>query len=645
MIDLEQLELHRRGPALRWAVARFAFDTFPQFAGRALAINSARLCASNIPKLFSRDLREIPNSLNEDLLDLLGRCERTLSNQFTLLAHSEEFPQEIDWGRHQGTAWGMEMHAFEYGLDLALNYRISGDPRYARHLRYLMAHWIVENPPGQGDGWLLPALARRVRNWVLASDLARQDWENDAAFFSIVNRSLALQAEFLSCSAQPSNSFETRLDSARALALAGRFFGGHRGAELGAAGREMLSRQLDRHFDTDGRVTQSRPAAQLRFAQALIEYLAFQPAAIGDESNFKDRVDDLISEMAGTLLPDGTLPLFGESPAPPGDELADVFALAAVILNSPEWKNLAGKFGIIPYMILGEPGLDRFRSIPDANWRPAICLQPQAGLYRLIGTDSSAVVINGRLPVSLSDHQDALSYELALNGQRLVVDSGVSTLERDSEARYFATPRAHNVLLVDEAGPRCTGPDGKTSMATLSAPDSEMMGLRLSHSGFSSLGINHSRAWFRLAGDCWAVLDQLVGRGQHKATSLIHFYPTFDLEVAENAVRARSRSMTVCVVPLGRTHPQIIATRGGGSQFEGWYSPAMGIKYATAVLRFEWEITSWPWLGGYLIFPASELCFEMGESDASSRKVCFRLGKNNYTLSIAGAEAAWMNLI
>ncbi|HEV2349067.1 MAG TPA: heparinase II/III family protein [Terriglobia bacterium] len=645
MIDLDQLELHRRAPELRWAAARLAFEAFPQIAARTLEITSARLRAPRIPNLFSRDLHEITPSLNDDLLDLFGRCERTLSNQFTFLAQGEDIPEEIDWALHHGTAWGAEMHAFDYGLELALNYRMSGDTRYARHLRYLMAHWISANPPGQGDGWSLTSLARRVRNWVFASDLARRDWENDAVFFSLINRSLALQAQFLFGFARSLGSTEARLDAARALILAGKFFGGNQGAELSAAGSKILSGELDRYFDVNGRLTQSRPGSQLRLAQAIVEHLVFQTAKTVDEIDFKDKLRKILAVMAGALLPDGALPLFGESPAPFGEELADLFALSAVILSEPVWKSLAGKFGVVPYMILGETGLARFIGISQTSWTPTTCLQPQAGLYRLGGTNSSAMVINGRLPTHSGDHQDGFSYELALFGQRVVVDSGVHFPEKDSQEKYFATARAHNVLLVDGEGPRRIRPDDLPSLPEVWETDGGIKGLRLGHRGFFRLGIIHHRAWYCLEGQCWAVLDRLDGRGLHQVTSLLHFYPTFDLEVGENAAIARSRSLTVSVIPLGHPRPQIIASRGSGSRFEGWFSPAIGMKYATSVMRLEWETASWPWIGGYLIVPGSEPGIEVGKSDHSSDAVSFCLGGKEYRLSIAGSAGAWRKII
>jgi Heparinase II/III-like protein len=644
VIHWDQLELSRRRPALRWVAANLAYEAFPQFTLRVLEITAARLCAPRIPEIFSRDLHEIPPTLNDDLLDLFGRCERTLSNQFTFLAHSEEFPEEIDWTLHQGTAWAAEMHSFDFSLDLALNYRISGDLRYARHLRYLMAHWIAANPPGEGDGWSLPPLARRARNWVLASDLARRDWESDELFFSLINRSLALQAQILFLLRGSLSSTEAKLDAALALTLAGKFFGRKHGAELTASGSEILSSVLDGNFDFSGRLTQSHPGTLLRLANAIEEYLIFQAGQNLNESGLKNKLVKILGGLAGTLLPDGSLPLFGGSTAPIGDELADTFALAAVILNEPAWKNLAGKFGVVPYMFLGEAGLAQFKNLTETSWSPVTCLQPQAGVFRLGGTDSSAMVINGRLPVSSSDHQDGLSYEFELHGQRVVVDSGVLFPEPESQEHYFATARAHNVLLVDGIGPHPAVDDSLPSPARVGKPEDKTFGLRLAHRGFSSQGIAHQRAWYRLEDNCWAVLDWLDALGSHQGTSLIHFYPTFDLEIGESSAIARSRSLTLSVIPLGHPCPEMVASHGQDEAFEGWYSPTIGMKYASGVLRFEWEITSWPWCGGYLIVPGAEHDFKPYDSGGSSAEVRFRLQGKEYRLSPAGGATPWQKV-
>ena len=46
--------------------------------------------------LLARDLVQAPPSLNDDLLDLFGRSEKILSNDFTFPNRWRELPEDVD---------------------------------------------------------------------------------------------------------------------------------------------------------------------------------------------------------------------------------------------------------------------------------------------------------------------------------------------------------------------------------------------------------------------------------------------------------------------------------------------------------------------------------------------------------------------
>ncbi len=146
MRDFEN-EIEKRWSALATAAVKLLSQALPGLAAASLQVEAARFAAPSIPRLFSTHLRPLDPSLNEDLLELYGRAERAMSNHFTFFNRHRNFDAEIDWEAPEGQAWLSELHSFDYALDLGLTYRISGERRYARHLRYLIAHWIAENPP------------------------------------------------------------------------------------------------------------------------------------------------------------------------------------------------------------------------------------------------------------------------------------------------------------------------------------------------------------------------------------------------------------------------------------------------------------------------------------------------------------------
>lgn len=229
---------------LRTAARGAAFRLWPQLAAAALAIEARGFGAASIPHLFARDLVRIPPTLNDDLLELYGRSEQVLANHFGFFGATEGFGPEIDWAPPRGHAWQVELHLFDYALDLALTFRISGDERYARHLRYLLADWIASNPPTSGAAWTSIGLARRIRNWILASDLSRESFESDADFFNVFASSLAQQATYVAWQARAVEGRRARLAASRALLVASRTFTGAQAESLGEMGRVLLAEAL-----------------------------------------------------------------------------------------------------------------------------------------------------------------------------------------------------------------------------------------------------------------------------------------------------------------------------------------------------------------------------------------------------------------
>jgi heparinase II/III-like protein len=624
--------LERWCSALRQAAANFGHRAFPSLAAAFLQVDAARLTSAAIPQLFSRHLRQIDPSLNDDLLDLYGGSEQVLSNHFSFLNRSHEFEAEINWEIRESPAWLGELHAFDYGLDLAMTYRISGEEKYARHLRHLIAHWVAENPPLRGAGWLPSPLARRVRNWVLAADLARADWEHDPEFRSMISQSLALQCTQLVRQAGLTRSASKTQDQIRGLLLAGKFFGGNPGAQLRAVALELIRQEIETRLHSSQAYALASPGSQLGFAATLLEFLLFQ----GEQSEarlWQHALREILATLEGVLHPDGRLPLFG---LPARDNFADVAALAATYLQDPTWKTLAGKFGILPYMLLGEDGKASFEQLPAQAWQAQSRLLPHAGLYRLVGADASALIVNGQGQSSSGAHVDYATFELSIQGQRVIADSGAYAPEdEEQEAKYFPDAIAHNLFLVEQAIPGAfiarsvaypralphdweSGP-GYTGLC--------LPGLRL-----PSQKLDHWRAWYCLEGRYWVILDSLEGQGRPSAASLLHFYPTFEVEVSPDRAVARSRVLAVTVIPFGSPKARMKVSRGDGGGYASWYAPAFGIKYPASLLSFGWTNLRLPWVGGQVIVPGADPVSVAAALEAEMDTVSLEVSGKHYRL-------------
>ena len=590
--------------------AAWAFRALPRLAGSSLEIAAAGFEPGPIPHFFSTDVREISPALNDDLLDLYGRAGQVLENRFAFFNCLQVFDKGINWEPSQTPSWRAELHACDYVLELACTFRISREEVYARQLRYLIAHWVASNPPAFGTGWEPHVLARRLRNWMLSADFARGDWEREAEFRNLLAKSLALQTAFLLGQLDSLPSPAARLDASRALLCASRFFSGNGARGARQSGLDLLARELAASHP------EPWPQARLAKARALMEWNLL--TAPGPHSTFlANELRAALSELETALMPDGSLTLLGPGARLSQDDLADLAALAAVETNSPAWKSLAGKFGILPYLYLGEKGKARFEGLEEVEWTPQNQVNTAAETLRLVGPRNSALAIAGRLPASSEEHQDFTSYELTLHNYRVAVDSGGFTTEG---SEYFSRARAHNVLLIDGQGPRWQSAEGSAKVDFQELPQGSPR-MWMADPGFGFLGLRHERAWFRLDGDAWLILDWLDGARPHRGTSLMHFYPTFEIIAEAERTLVRSRTCSFAVIPVGSAKPLASVSRGDHPQFPGWFSPEFGVKFPMAVLALNWNRLELPWMGGALITSGADQTFRQIEALPAERRV------------------------
>ena len=91
-------------------------------------------------------------------------------------------------------------------------------------------------------------------------------------------------------------------------------------------------------------------------------------------------------------------------------------------------------------------------TIKRLPWRSGFFPKAGTRVLRAPGSESCLIFDCGPLGPDYQPghgHCDVLSYELSLHGQRVVVDTGVSTYEPCAERLYERSTAAHNTLRVD----------------------------------------------------------------------------------------------------------------------------------------------------------------------------------------------------
>jgi uncharacterized heparinase superfamily protein len=466
----------------------------------------------------------------------------------------------IDWrAAEMPELWRYNLHYFDY-----LHW-----PGVSEGLKAeLIAGWIGQNPPGTRDAWEPYTVSLRIVNWVKL--FISPEWRREISKEWL--DSLADQAAWLARNLEYHILANHYLKNGKALLFAGLFFAGATAEAWRRKGLEILLGEAREQFLADGAHYELSP---MYHAICTEDYLDAVNLLRGTGVASEGEIAAVLEETASAALdflvqltfPDGGLPLFNDS-----------------------------AFGIAPrtdtLVAYGERLLG-YRA-PARAERVVVCF-PAAGYFGARSRRDMWLVDCG--PVSPAyqpghTHCDMLSFELAVNGQRVVVDSGVHDYEAGETRRYARSTAAHNTVTVD--GAEQSELWGAFRVARRARPlHSEVRqtaeGLRFGGAirGFPVLGggIVHRRVIEYAWDGVWQVTETVEGRGRHLVESRLHFHP--DLEVG------LEDGMVAVVKASGRVLLTVTPGEGLVPLLEmGWYFPEFGVKRENAVmvLRREAEL-------------------------------------------------------
>lgn len=166
-------------------------------------------------------------------------------------------------------------------------------------------------------------------------------------------------------------------------------------------------------------------------------------------------------------------------------------------------------------------------------------------------------------------HADCLSFELAVDGTRVVVDPGTSTYQPGARRAWERSTRSHNTVAVD--GEDQTEVWGTFRAARLATPvvevasdEGDVIAVTASHEGYERLPgrPRHRRTW-RLSGNRLVIDDEISGSGRHSLTSRLQFAPGLTVFVTGRTAIAGPLSIRFDA-PTGDTRLSLAGAEPGG---------------------------------------------------------------------------------
>lgn len=579
-----------------------------------------------------------------ELADCALHAEQARQQRFAFFGLSFTYPAEIDWQRDPVTskAWPSVFHADvpvhggdvgfgdvkhvwelsrqQYLIDLAKDHFLRADGASLDAVRGLVRSWIRGNPYATGVNWacaLEPAF--RAWSWLWAYHLTAGHLDDEFHLewldaFQLHGRFLFTHLEHYS------SPFNHLIGEASALFALGVCF-----PEFAAAAawkrlaRRVLEERLDEQFYVDGG---TKEQSTFYHHATLGFYLLAGLLARIDGQDLSPRVWRAIErglEFSMSLtMPDGRTPEIGgaDDGKPirlehlPLWDFRPYLAIGAVVMVRQDFKAAAGRFHEDALWLLGPDGLDAFEALPGTAPISTTTTLPSTGYFVArsdwsdradylcfdVGEQAAGMRPDG-VPNSMHGHADCLSVVAALQGRRVLADSGLFAYNCGGlwEA-HFRETAAHSTAKVD--GRDQAHHIGKmawshsyraTFEGAHSAPRLQWaMG---SHDGYArgNDGVVHRRTvWLRPDHYIW-VWDEFVGNGEH-AVEVNYQFAVGSLDLVEHN-RARFSDFAEVAWTSGTEWtPEVMA--GGQAPDQGWICPSLGVRVAAPRLRLTARISS-----------------------------------------------------
>jgi uncharacterized heparinase superfamily protein len=443
---------------------------------------------------------------------------------FQFLNQTHEIRTPEDWNASAvNRLWLYNLHYFE---DLS---GVDSRPRTQWHTA-LIGRWIDENPPAEGCGWEPYPTSLRLVNWIV--------WALEGnAVPPGFDESLATQARWLAKRVEYHLAGNHLLANAKGLIVAGLFFSGAEADLWRSMGLRILARELNEQILADGGHFELSPMYHALVLEDLLDLVNIADVYRGvvDEvvlAAWRITAIRMLDWATAMSHPDGEVAFFNDS--------------AFLIARTPA--------ALLEYAdSLRIPRSARPAALDDSGY-----IRVDKGVAVLIA--DFAEVGAGYQPGHA--HADALSFELSLEGQRVLVNSGTSTYEIGEARKFERSTAAHNTVVVDDV-------DSSEVWSTFRVArrahpldiSTETIGgdvvIRGAHDGYRRLrGKPTHHREFRIADVALIVTDRIVGTF---TSARAHFYLHPNVTIASDN-RWLLPNGIVCTWSVRGGLPQIVSS-------------------------------------------------------------------------------------
>ena len=498
---------------------------------------------------------------------------------------------------------------------------LTGRDCYRERAKQLLSWWIEDNPVGIGVNWSLAMeAALRGMSICFLLGLLAPFRSTEKTWLAVVTQSLWQHLVYVEAHIEFSHLISSNhyLGNIVGLYCLASFLDGPRMPAKRHLYRRRIEAELARQVYEDGGDYEGSTGYHVLVTQMfttvlllmrangdappyLPKHLIHPPVSTQNprvaRPLFFEKVRRMHHHLAALATPSGQVPHVGDCDDGRTelllDDLQQMLDVPVLKRNALHVSNLLG---------LGKSLFDEGTgSTGDAKWYgfdesakplpavtpPKVEVFPQSGVA--VARNGPAEIFffavrNGIHGKGSHNHNDKLSVILRLDGQEVLCDSGTGSYTREIAFRNrFRVTRAHNTVMVDgqeqcaidftRAGLFRLGTEATVSRIKQVNKDSGTS-LQASHSGYSALGVTHSRTVSLRDDEAKACLeDHFAGTGSHKVELNFQLAPPWRpirVTYAESGVRClldgpRQLEIVVgapCTVQMQQCETEISTTYG-----------------------------------------------------------------------------------
>ena len=393
---------------------------------------------------------------------------------------------DIGWdGPEKGKLWRYNQHYFD---DLTAR---DAHKRLVWH-KDLLEDWVSKNKSGKGVGWDPYPISLRIVNWI--------KWDLKSGHLSVRCRESLIQQCLMLDSRLEYHILGNHLfTNAKALVFFGCYFVGPDADRLLCKGLRLITKELDVQVLNDGGNFELSPMYHCIFLEDVLDLFniltTYRPKGSKPAiSSLKLVIPSMLFWMKKMCFEDGGVACFNDSATNIASDPVDIINYA---------KRLGFYNKIIP--IAKEV---QYEHLSDSG-------------YISITRDDLKLVLDvanlGPDYLLAHAHADTLSFELSINTQRIIVNSGTSCYGTSARRGFERSTRAHNTVEING----CSSSEVWSTfrVARRARPfglvinnSDKVLSVKCSHDGYARLPGNpiHTRNWI-VGQEKVVIKDQVSG--------------------------------------------------------------------------------------------------------------------------------------